>query len=77
MAQDLKSRRTELRLSQSQLARLSGVKRTRICLHELGDHALKVDEVNQIEAALRREAARLRGVAEQIECAPVVSAARL
>jgi predicted transcriptional regulator len=62
---DIKAQRQRLRLSQSALARLSGVPRIRICLHELGDRPLTNDEVNNIQKALRAEGARLsRAVAE-------------
>jgi predicted transcriptional regulator len=60
MRNDLKNQRTQLRLSQSALARLSGVARTKICLFELGDRPLKVSEDQLIEAALTKEAQRMQ-----------------
>jgi hypothetical protein len=53
----------KLRLSQSALSRMSGVRRQKICLFELGDPALTADEQRLIREALRREAERLRSVA--------------
>ena len=57
---DLKKRRAQLRLSQSAIARLSGVARIKICLFELGDRPLNANEVQLIEAALTNEAQRMR-----------------
>jgi predicted transcriptional regulator len=59
---DLKTQRNSLRLSQSRLARLSGVSRYRICLHELGDLALDAGELAQIDAAIQAEINRLQDV---------------
>lgn len=56
---DLKARRSELRLSQSQLARLSGVSRFKICLHELGDRPLTDEEVARLRHAMGQELSRL------------------
>jgi len=56
---DLKARRSELRLSQSQLARLSGVSRFKICLHELGDRLLTDEEVARVQHAMGQELSRL------------------
>jgi predicted transcriptional regulator len=62
----LRSHRSLLRISQSNLARLSGVSRFKICLYELGDGHLTPDEQNRIREALTAEAARLRSVPDQI-----------
>jgi predicted transcriptional regulator len=63
---DLRSHRTALRLSQSKLARLSGVSRFKICTSELGDGTLSLDDQVRILHALRAEAERLRAVAVEI-----------
>ncbi len=65
-ADDLKAQRLGLKLSQSRLARLSGVSRFKICLHELGDTELAPDELQRIETALRQEAECLRGTLDRI-----------
>ena len=39
---------------------LAGVSRYKICLHEIGDAELSSQELHRIEAALRKEAGRLR-----------------
>lgn len=67
MSNELRQQRSQLRLSQTRLARLSGVSRFKICLHELGDRSLSTGELVLIENALLREAGRLRGVAEKLE----------
>ena len=59
---DIKRARIALRLSQSALARLSGVDRIHICLAELGDRPLNAQEEEKIQKALRWEAERLRDV---------------
>jgi len=56
--------RKELRLSQSALARLSDVKRERICLAELGDVALTVEEHRRITHAIAKEAERIARMLE-------------
>jgi hypothetical protein len=58
----LKRARVALRLSQSALARLAGVPRVHVCLHELGDRLLNPQEEDKIQKALQWEAERLRGV---------------
>jgi transcriptional regulator with XRE-family HTH domain len=58
--QQLRFNREALRLSQSHLARLSGVSRFKICLYELGDRELSADELARIGAALIAETERLR-----------------
>jgi predicted transcriptional regulator len=62
---DLRQRRSELRLSQSQLARLSGVSRFKICLHELGDRRLTDEEVASVQDALRLEVSRLAALSDR------------
>jgi len=57
---ELKRRRTDLRLSQSAVARLSGVPRIKICLFELGDRPLNASEQQDIEDALTKEAQRMQ-----------------
>jgi predicted transcriptional regulator len=70
---DLKAQRQKLRLSQSALARLSGVSRIRICLHELGDRPLDSNDLKRIEQALRKEAARMRIALDSIQSADLGS----
>jgi predicted transcriptional regulator len=62
VVRNLKTRRIQLRLSQSELARRSGVGRVRICHHELGDIALTEDEQKRILEALQCELDRLRSL---------------
>jgi predicted transcriptional regulator len=57
---DIKKQREQLRISQSYLARTSGVSRFKICLHELGDRLLTAQEETLVQAAIRREAAGLK-----------------
>ena len=64
---ELRSQREALRISQSKLARLSGVSRFKICTYELGDAAMSPDEQRQIREALQAEAERLRAITVQIE----------
>lgn len=63
---DLRQSRMTFRLSQSELARIAGVPRIKICLHELGDRHLNPLEEKQVRDAIRREAARLGEAARQI-----------
>jgi predicted transcriptional regulator len=63
---EFKKQRAKLRLSQSALARLAGVSRIRICLHELGDLSLTTAELLRIDQAMRREAKRIHADAEEI-----------
>jgi len=49
-------------MSQSRLARLSGVSRFRICAYELGDGSLSLEARRQISEALQAEAERLRNI---------------
>jgi predicted transcriptional regulator len=64
---NLRSQRNALRISQSRLARLSGVSRFKICTHELGDTALSTEEQHRIGESLRAEAERLRSISVQID----------
>ena len=59
MAHDIRARRSQLQISQSQLARLSGVSRFKICMHELGDKPLNKKDEKEVEKAIRNEAARI------------------
>ncbi len=63
----LRAHRNLVRISQSNLARLSGVSRFKICLYELGDGHLTLDEQDRIQEALTTEAARLRSIPDQID----------
>lgn len=60
---NLRSRRESLGISQSKLARISGVSRFKICMFELGGGALSPQECQRIKAAFEAEAARIRSVA--------------
>ena len=62
----VKRARTKMRITQSELARMSGVPRLNICRHELGDRLLSLQERELITAALRKEADRLRIVADSL-----------
>lgn len=55
-----------LGISQSKLARLSGVARFKICTFELGSGSLTAEEQRRIKLALEAEAGRLRSVAAQL-----------
>lgn len=63
---DLRSHRGVLGISQSRLARLSGVSRFKICLFELGDGKLTDVEHAKLRAALQTEAERLRSLSTSI-----------
>ena len=63
----LRSRRETLGLSQSNLARISGVSRFKICMFELGGGALSTEEQLRVRKALEGEAARLRSVAVEFD----------
>ena len=64
---NLRTRRNTLGLSQSRLARMSGVSRFKICSHELGGGSLTSDEENRIRVALHAEADRLRNISTDVE----------
>lgn len=59
---NLRSQRSILGLSQSRLARLSGVSRFKLCSFELGSGSLTSDELSRIGNAIEVEADRLRGL---------------
>lgn len=65
-AERLKASRLSIGVSQSKLARLSGVARFKICTFELGSASLSSEEQRRIKLALEAEAARLRFVAAQL-----------
>jgi predicted transcriptional regulator len=64
---NLPAYRHVLGISQSRLARLSGVSRFKICTYELGDTVLTADEQGRIRRALEAEADRLRSITVQID----------
>jgi predicted transcriptional regulator len=66
---NLRSHRSAIGISQSRLARISGVSRFKICTYELGDGLLTVDEQDRIREALQAEATRLRSIPDQIDLA--------
>jgi transcriptional regulator with XRE-family HTH domain len=63
---NLRVHRNALGISQSRLARQSGVSRYKICLFELGDGSLTAEEQDRIRTALELEAHRLRNVPASI-----------
>lgn len=63
----LRASRIGLGLSQSRLARLSGVSRFKICTYELGDCSLNSEDRTRIRQALQLEAERLRNISLQID----------
>jgi len=66
-AENLRGSRIALGVSQSKLARLSGVSRFKICLFELGDGSLSSDERNRIRVALQAELERLREISSHFD----------
>jgi predicted transcriptional regulator len=64
---DLRGARSVVGISQSKLARLSGVSRFKICMYELGDSALTTAEQSQIQETLKAEAERLRSVSRKVD----------
>jgi transcriptional regulator with XRE-family HTH domain len=64
---NLRAHRNELGISQSRLARLSGVSRFKICTYELGDGSLTAEQRCRIREALQVEADRLRRIATQLQ----------
>jgi len=59
---NLRSRRESLGISQSKLARISGVSRFKICTFELGGGSLNSQECQRIRTALEAEAGRIRSI---------------
>jgi hypothetical protein len=57
--QQLIASRRVLGLSQSRLARLSGLPRFKIAFFELGDRPLDTDDQERLTTAIRREASEL------------------
>ena len=64
---NLRADRGAVGISQSRLARLSGVSRFKICTFELGSGALDADELERINNVFRAEADRLRSISSQID----------
>jgi transcriptional regulator with XRE-family HTH domain len=62
-----KQHRIALQLSQSELARRSGVPRLRVHLAEHGDVTLTEDERTKIRAALQAEMDRLRSLSVNLD----------
>jgi transcriptional regulator with XRE-family HTH domain len=56
---DLRAYRLSLGISQSRLARLSGVSRFKLCVYELGSGSLTPEELTRIKGAFEHETARL------------------
>ena len=75
MRQKLRAIRITLGLSQSQLARLSGVPRHKICTFELGDGTLDPDQEVRLRNAVQTETNRLRNLAVEIDFVELISAA--
>jgi transcriptional regulator with XRE-family HTH domain len=74
---DIRSYREALRLSQSRLARISGVSRFKICTYELGEGRLSSDEQKQIRSALQAEADRLHIISTKVDLQLLQNAERL
>jgi predicted transcriptional regulator len=64
---DLQSNRRALGISQSRLARLSGVSRFKICTYELGGGPLTAEEQGRVREAILNEANRLRSLPLSID----------
>lgn len=58
----LRKVRTTLGMSQSRVARESGVPRWKINAFELGDDTLKGEDLTRVQAALQAESKRLRNL---------------
>ena len=65
-AEQLRTNRSSLGLSQSRLSRLSRVSRFKICTYELGDGGLSPEEQRRLDDVLQVEADRLSDVAVQL-----------
>jgi predicted transcriptional regulator len=63
---NLRAHRNALGISQSRLARISGVSRFKICTFELGDRSLTGEEQSRIREALQNEAERFRKLPDAI-----------
>jgi len=66
-AERLRATRMSLGLSQSRLARVSGISRFKLCTYELGDRSLSADEQNRVRRALHAEAERLRRISADFD----------
>jgi len=66
MSIDVKAARQRMSISQLRLAKLSGVSRFKIGLHEAGNSQLSDQELTRIKAALRKEARRMRDLFEKV-----------
>ena len=64
---NLRSHRSTIGISQSRLARISGVSRFKICTYELGGGSLTSEEQRLIQDSLQAEADRLRRISPKIE----------
>jgi len=74
---NLRQQRSALGISQSKLARLSGVSRFKICTFELGSGSLTETEQELIRTALQSEVERLRNIPAWIGLAePATESAR-
>jgi transcriptional regulator with XRE-family HTH domain len=71
---DLKTYRSQLRISQSALARLAKVSRFRIWNYEIGSGSLTEAEQQRIQAALVTEAERLQNIGGRIDFGDALSA---
>jgi hypothetical protein len=71
----LRSQRQVLKISQSALGRMSGVKRVKIHLFEHADVILTAEEKTRIWAALQHEVKRLHGVTINFEPKPAAETA--
>ncbi len=67
----LRTARSDLAISQSKLARLSGVSRFKICCYELGDGSLTPEEQARLREALRAEADRIRNLSIEVDFHPL------
>ena len=63
---NFKQQRQQIGISQSRLARLSGVSRFNICCSELGQRLLTDDERTRIRSALKMEITRMRAVMSEL-----------
>lgn len=62
----LRASRRSIDVTQSKLARRSGVARFKICTFELNGGSLSLEEQRRIKVALEEEASRLRSAASQL-----------
>ena len=65
-----RNRRAILQLSQSRLARISGVSRFKICRFELSGGSLTPDEQQRIALAIAGEVARLQTITAAVDSNP-------